>query len=122
MQSVGAGAFADHAEGDAVTALDQLRRLVDQIGQQIFDEGYQAGYAAGLAEAHRQDDDDGPAAGISWEMAARYAESHPNLLSPWEQEMTDSILCSLHFKVPLTAKQKMKMQWIFANRFGGKLA
>jgi hypothetical protein len=104
-----------------VTALDQLRRLVDQIGQQIFDQGYKAGYAAALGETHHQDSDDGPAAGISWEQTARYAESHPELLSPWEREMADSVLCSLYFKVPLTPRQRMKMQWIFANRFCGKL-
>lgn len=105
-----------------MSAIDLLHRLVDRIGQKIYAEGYRDGYAAGLAEAHHQDGNGGPAAGISWEMVARHAESHPNLLSSWEREMANSVLCSLYFKVPLTPKQRMKMTWIFAHRFGGKLA
>lgn len=101
-----------------MTALDLLHHLIDQV----YAEGFAAGRNSVLGETHRADEGDGPAAGISWEMVARHCESHPNLLSLWEREMADSVLCSLYFKVPLTARQKMKMQWIFANRFGGKLS
>ena len=100
-----------------MTVIDDLLR--------VYAEGYNAGFAAGRASvlggAHREGESDGPGGGVSWERIARHCESHPELLSPWEREMADSVLCSLYFKVPLTPKQRMKMTWIFANRFNGKL-
>ena len=81
--------------------------------------GFAAGYAAGLAEAHRQDDGDGPS-GYSWEQIVRHAESHPGALSVWERELIDSASCALHFGTALTPRHKQKLLWILHNRFNGK--
>jgi hypothetical protein len=101
-----------------------LRRLIDRIGgaepsssekQQAYDEGF----AAGLAAARGQEViGDGPG-GVSWQRICEYAEANPQLLSAWEQELADSVLRSLRYGIPPSARQAAKLEWIFIHRFKG---
>jgi hypothetical protein len=101
-----------------MTTIDDLLR--------VYAEGYNAGFEAGrrasaLTDVPHQGDSDG-IDGISWMRIARHAESHPEKLSSWERELADSVLCSLHYGVELTPRQRSKLEWIFRSRFGGKLS
>ena len=100
-----------------MTVIDDLLR--------VYVEGYNAGFAAGRASvlggAHREGESDGPG-GVSWEKVARFAEANQDRLSSWEKELIDSVLCSLFYGVALTERQKMKLAWIFFNRFNGRIS
>ena len=103
----------------------QLRRLLRRLGaplgsserQQAFDDGY----AAGLAAARRQEVvGDGPG-GISWERICEHAAAHPQLLTVWERELTDSVSRGLRYGIPPTPRQCAKLEWLLHNRFKGRV-
>ena len=100
-----------------MSTLDLLHHLIDQLYAEGFGDGRRS---AALGGAHHQDDSDG-IDGVSWMRIARHAEANPARLSAWEKELVDSALCSMHYGVELTPRQRSKLEWIFRSRFGGKL-